>query len=102
METNYVHIENNVVTSVEVVTDEFFNANPERYVGLWLKVGEGSNKSFCGIGDIYLSEKNKIISAKPYKSWSLNDNDEWVSPIAKPEGNYYWDEETLNWIVQHI
>ena len=98
MESYYAHIEDNIVTFVEVVTDDFFDSNPQRYLGLWLKVGEGSKKPFCGIGDIYLSEKDKIIPQKPYPSWLLDIRDEWVAPKLKPEGNYYWDEKTLNWI----
>lgn len=99
MESYYAHIEDNTVTSVEVVTDEFFNANPQRYTGLWLKVGNGSTRPYCGIGNIYLSVKDKIIQSQPYPSWTLNTKtDEWEAPVLKPEGNYYWDEKTLNWL----
>ena len=100
METYYAHIENNTVISIEVVTDEFFNANPERYSGLWLKVGNGSNRPYCGKGYIYLLEKDKIIPSNPYPSWTLDVNDEWQAPVPMPnDGNrYYWDENLLNWI----
>ena len=50
MDSTYANIDNIFVTSVEVVTDEFFNANPQRYTGKWLKVGNGSNRPFCGKG----------------------------------------------------
>ncbi len=97
MESYYAHIENGIVTSVEVVTDEFVKANPQRYKGKWLKVGNGSARPFCGKGYIYLPDKDKIITPKPYPSWLLNEKDEWVAPMSKPEGNYYWDESSLSW-----
>ena len=88
-----------MIISVEVVTDEFFNANPQRYTGLWKKVGTETHP-FCGKGDIYLPAKDKIISAQPFPSWTLNAvTDEWDAPKPKPIGNYYWDEKTQSWIL---
>ena len=99
MESYYAHIENNIVTSVEVVTDEFFNANPQRYKGKWLKVGNNSNRPFCGKGYEYLPDKDKIIPPKPFPSWKLDVNDEYQAPIQKPTGDYYWNETKQNWIL---
>jgi hypothetical protein len=33
---------------------------------------------------VYDSAKDKFLSAQPYASWSLNDNDDWTSPITYP------------------
>ena len=99
MESYYAHIENNTVTYVEVVTDEFFNANPQRYTGKWLKVGNGSNRPFCGRGHEYLPNKDKIVTPKPHPSWTLDVNNEYQAPKPKPIGNYYWDETKQNWIL---
>ena len=60
-ESYHAHIENGVVTSVEVVTDNFVNANPERYSGAWIKVGEGSGKRYCGIGYGYSFRGDSIL-----------------------------------------
>lgn len=100
MESYYAHIEKNIVVAVEVVTDEFFNANPQRYKGLWLKVGEGSKRPYCGMGDVYLLDKDKIVRPQPYSSWKLDGNDIWQAPTPMPEdgSKYYWDENNLNWI----
>lgn len=98
MESYYAKIENNIVTTVEVVTDEFFNANPQRYNGKWLKVGNGSTREFCGKDYNYLQLKDKIIPPKPYPSWALDSNDEWQASKSRPTpGIFYWDENILDW-----
>jgi hypothetical protein len=52
---------------------------------------------YAGLGDTYDADKNAFISPKPYASWVLNGVN-WEAPKAKPEGNYIWDEEKLNWV----
>lgn len=53
-----------------------------------------------GIGYTYIEDLNTFRSPKPFNSWILsNDKTNWVPPIEKPVGNYYWDEEILNWIL---
>lgn len=98
MESYYAHIENDIVTSVEVVTDEFVQANPKRYKGTWKKVGPVSNQIFCGPGYLYLPEKKKIILPKPFESWGLSDKDKWEAPVKKPKDADEWDEKNLKWI----
>jgi len=97
MASFYAHIENDVVTSVEAVTDSFFNANPSRYTGTWFKVGEGSSRDYCGKDCIYLPSSGNIIPPKPFPSWTLVD-EVWTPPTPRPEGSYYWDEPSLEWI----
>ncbi len=97
MESYYAKIENDIVTSVEVVTDSFFNANPDRYTGKWLKVGEDSGRNYCGVDSVYISSSDKIITPKPFDSWTLV-GETWTPPTPKPEGKYYWDEKSLTWI----
>jgi hypothetical protein len=40
-----------------------------------------------------------FILPKPFNSWVLNDQKDWVAPVARPEdGNIYiWNEETVSW-----
>lgn len=99
MESYYAHIENNIVVSVEVVTDKFVKANPKRYKDRWIKVGD-SKRDFCGKGFIYLPVKDKIIYPQPFPSWTLDNNDEWEAPKIKPDDNFIWDEATLSWKKQ--
>jgi len=46
--------ENNVVIDVHCVTQEFLEANPERYSGVWVETFFNTNgKTYAGIGWIY-------------------------------------------------
>jgi hypothetical protein len=46
--------DNNVVTSVHVVEQEFLEANPERYTGTWVETFfDIPNKTYAGIGYTY-------------------------------------------------
>jgi hypothetical protein len=46
--------ENNVVTDVHCVTQEFLDANPERYTGVWVETFfNDPDKVYAGIGFIY-------------------------------------------------
>jgi hypothetical protein len=45
---------NNVVIDVHVVTQEFMNANPDRYTGIWVETFfDTPNKTYAGIGFTY-------------------------------------------------
>jgi hypothetical protein len=46
---------------------------------------------------VFDADKNAFIAPKPYASWVLNGVN-WEAPKAKPEGNYIWDEEKLDWV----
>ena len=46
--------ENNVVITVHCVTQEFLEANPERYPGVWVETFyDDPNKIYAGIGYTY-------------------------------------------------
>ena len=46
--------DNNVVTKVAVVTQEFLKANPDRYTGRWVETFfDTANKTYAGIGYTY-------------------------------------------------
>jgi len=45
---------NNVVINVHCVTEEFLEANPERYTGIWVETFFDTNgKTYAGIGYTY-------------------------------------------------
>ena len=53
-QTYFAQITNNIVTDVHVVTQEFIDANPERYTGTWIETFYSApNKTYAGIGYIY-------------------------------------------------
>ena len=68
--------------------------------GEWLQTSYNNNfrKQYAGIGYAYDSVKDEFVCPQPYASWSLNANNDWQSPTPKPEGNFYWNEETVSWI----
>ena len=109
--------DNNIVTDILVVNNEvilkadgteselkgkqFLNATFGQ--AKWVQTSYNGNfrKKYAGIGDTYDSTKDKFIAPQPFDSWTLNSNDDWEAPTAYPTDgeNYYWDEDTLSWVL---
>jgi len=53
-------------------------------------------KQYAGKGFTYDAAKDKFIHPQPHASWSLDGNDDWQAPIARPDDDdiriYIWDE----------
>ena len=99
---HWAKIENGIVVQVNVVEDDFIQANPDRYTGQWVKTSYNGNirKNYAGIGYTYDAVRDAFIPQKPYDSWLLNeDTCQWESPTPYPtDGLFYqWDEEQQNW-----
>ena len=61
--TYFAQVTNNIVTDVHVVTQEFIDANPERYPGLWVETFYNApNKTYAGIGYTYDPITNDFIA----------------------------------------
>ena len=56
-------------------------------------------KQFAGIGFSYNEATDEFVAPQPFASWSLDSNNDWQPPVAKPEGFYIWDEESLSWLA---
>lgn len=119
--------ENNIVVDVIVGRDENDVVDgisdwEEHYGSLrgmrCLRTSYNGNirKQFAGIGFTYNEELDIFVSLKPYPSWSLNENFDWVAPIPVPEDqivvdssgewisgekDYYWDEQNQRWL-EHV
>jgi hypothetical protein len=54
------------------------------------------------IGGSYDFDTKQFIKPQPYPSWSLNQDNVWEAPVAKPDLNftYEWDEESVSWVKQ--
>jgi hypothetical protein len=108
---------NNIVTEVISVSNDYcgeptldfpdteaagraFIANTLRLDGLWKQCSFNNNfrKQYAGIGYIYDETSDQFVAPQPYESWTLDSNNDWQAPTAKPEGDYRWDEETLAWV----
>ena len=101
--------ENNIVVNVTVGVDETELINGldtetfySQATGYNIKRTSFNNrirKQYAGIGFSYDVVNDVFIAAKPYASWSLDDNFDWQPPMPKPAGlNWVWDEATLSWI----
>jgi hypothetical protein len=65
--------------------------------------GTPFRKNHAGIGYTYDENRDAFIPQKPFNSWILNEQTcNWEAPVARPQDGqrYYWNEETLNWILQ--
>jgi|TARA_B100000287_G_scaffold393930_1_gene407583 hypothetical protein len=74
----------------------------------WKQTSYNSNqrKQYAGLGYTYDETKNKFILPKPFDSWSLDSNDDWIAPVTYPskdeiESNpvlILWDEDNQKWL----
>ena len=115
--------ENNIVTRVMVVEQEFIDAghlgDPSKWIQTSYNTYGGKHydpdtrleddkpplrKNYAGIGYTYDSVKDAFYAPQPYPSWTLNeDTCQWESPVdypadATPEKPYKWDEDTTSWV----
>jgi hypothetical protein len=102
--------ENNIVTEVIVGKDETELINglvPEVWYGNFrgqtcVRTSYNNNirKQYAGVGYFYDAEDDVFIEPKPYPSWTLNETHDWEPPTPMPttDGNWFWNEETLEWI----
>ena len=93
---------NGLVKRVIVAEQDFIDSGAVGDAANWIQTSYNNNirKQFAGIGYTYDAAKDKFISPQPYASWSLDGNDDWQPPVAKPEDDksYYWDEDNTNWV----
>ena len=55
-------------------------------------------KQYAGIGFTYDEAADVFIEPKPYASWTLNGDFDWMPPVPYPEsGIHEWDEEVQGW-----
>jgi hypothetical protein len=96
--------ENNVVTGVYVVGDEYEETYAEWRLGfgeVYVQTSYNNNfrKQYAGIGFTYDLDADLFIAPQPHLSWSLDENYDWQPPTPKPEiGDWRWDEDSLSWI----
>ena len=93
--------DNNIVTDVRVVSQEFLEANPERYTGTWVETFfDTAGKTYAGIGYEYLPTTQNFRPQQPFASWTWANNI-WNPPTPMPSDNetYIWNEEELEWVA---
>lgn len=79
--------------------------------GTWKQTSYNNKfrKQYAGVGFVYDETKDKFICPQPYVSWSLDENNDWQPPLARPsnEGDdsenlkrAQWDEINQQWIAE--
>ena len=100
--------ENNIVTEVITGIDETetiqgldtetFYANFRGQTCKRTSYNNRIRKQYAGIGYKYDVNADVFVSPQPYSSWTLDNNFDWQAPSNMPnEGNWFWDEENLEW-----
>jgi hypothetical protein len=107
---HYAKVINGVVIDVNVATQEWVDAQPDKWA--WVQTsynthggvhqlgGEPLRKNYAGIGYRYDTERDAFIPPTPYPSWKLNeDTCLWDAPIPYPSDNkeYIWNEAAQEW-----
>jgi hypothetical protein len=55
--------------------------------------------NYAGIGFSYDEALDAFIDRQPYPSWIFDETAfSWVAPVAKPSGDYQWDEQAGQWV----
>jgi hypothetical protein len=61
---------------------------------------EPFRKNYAGIGYFYDEENDAFIAPKLFDSWVLDfETFLWTAPKKKPDGEYKWNEEELDWVA---
>ena len=101
---HFAEILNGVVQRVIVVHDNE-ETNGAQFChdlldGVWVQTSYNNRirKQFAGVGYTYDSNADVFIAPKPFESWTLDNNYDWQAPTPKPDGDYYWDEDTQTWL----
>jgi hypothetical protein len=116
---HYAKVQNGLVTTVIVAEAEFFETFVDSSPGEWIQTSYNTRggihykpdsndpsddqskalrKNYAGIGYAYNAQLDAFIPPKPFASWILDEETcLWNAPIAKPEGNYKWNEDEQSW-----
>jgi hypothetical protein len=110
---HFAQIINGIVTTIvavhnnELLIDGVENEQKGRdfcenlFGGSWVQTSYNGRirKQYAGIGYTYDAAKDQFVAPQPFASWTLDSNNDWQAPTPKPEGSFYWDEETLAWVA---
>ena len=71
--------------------------------GEWVQCSYNNRirKQYPSAGYAFDPVADVFIAPQPYPSWALDSNFDWQPPTPKPDGDYYWDEDTQTWQPFH-
>ena len=95
-------VSNDIQTSDGSLGDNDKHVDGEKWCedfwgGTWKQTSYNKNfrKNYASIGMVYDEAKDIFMDQKPYASWSLDENNDWVAPVTYPNVvEYDWDEST--------
>jgi hypothetical protein len=95
-------VNNNVLLDEQGVEQESKGVDfcKSLFEGDWIQTSYNGNfrKQFAGMGFEYNKIRDAFVAPQPFPSWTLDENLDWQAPVEKPEGLYYWDENSLSWL----
>jgi|TARA_B100001750_G_C15022047_1_gene357483 hypothetical protein len=111
---HFAQVEDGIVVRVLVVSNDDEHRGEDFLNELlgtsdtWIQTSYNDNfrKQFAGPGYSYDSDADEFVQPQPYPSWSLNESNDWVAPVARPEDEDVfpdgpiwtaWDEEKQDW-----
>ena len=116
---HFSKVRDGIVVDMIVAEPEFFETFVDSSPGRWIQTSYNTiggvhydpvtrepsadqskalRKNYGGMGFTYDAEKDAFIPPKPFPSWILDEETcLWNAPVAKPEGDYNWNESTQSW-----
>ena len=99
---------NNIVLRVIVVPDSE-EANGSEWCnqllgGTWVQTSYNNRirKQYAGEGFYYDEVRDEFVAPRPSPSFTLDSENNWQPPVPRPEGLWYWDEESFSWIESRL
>ena len=92
----------NFITNTLLLTGTWLQTSFNTRGGVHLNGGTPLRKNFANIGSTYDATRDAFIPAKPFPSWTLDENTcTWLPPVAKPTDSkkYLWNETTTSWDI---
>ena len=69
------------------------------YEGEHILGGTPFRKNYPAVGYTYDPVRDAFYAPQPFESWTLNEEScLWECPVEKPEGDYWWKEDTTEWV----
>jgi hypothetical protein len=67
--------------------------------GVHQNEGTPFRKNYAGVGYTYDPVRDAFYAPQPFESWTLNEEScLWECPVERPEGEYWWKEDTTEWV----
>ena len=119
---HFAKVLNGIVQNVIVAEPDFFDTFVDSSPGEWIQTSYNTRGNvhytpntnepsgnpalrgnYAGIGYIYDRTNDVFYPPKPYDSWTISEETNWVwnPPVAYPDDGkeYSWEEASNNWVL---